>query len=196
MDFQQSIGGKGLQDLIAKANVCGLQQHPNLPESSKRIIAKADQDKRQLTENEVYDLCSTSGMSETVILFVIEHAQRYVDQSKQVLLKAHPSLVEPGGALHPVERAQACWRDCWNFLRVATYATATDTADCTDPHGIEAVRALYDQLRVPLEGMTMALTTLSSLITADIQQQHSDLKREALAFEAAFAHLNATLHKG
>jgi hypothetical protein len=43
--------------------------------------------------------------------------------------------------------------------------------------------------------MTMALTTLSSLITADIQQQHSDLKREALAFEAAFAHLNATLHK-
>jgi hypothetical protein len=195
MDPQQAIGGKELQVLIAKANVCGLQQHPNLPESSKRIIAKADQDKRQLTEVEVNDLCSTSGMSATVILFVIEHAKRYVDQSKQVVLKAHPSLVEPGGALHPAERAQACWRDCWNFLRVATYATATDTADCTDPQGIEAVRALYNQLRVPLEGMTMALTTLSSLITADIQKQHSDLKREALAFKAAFAHLNETLHK-
>ena len=196
MESKQATGGKQLQDLIAKANVCGLQKHFNLPETSKLIIAKADQEKRQLTVTEVNDLCSTSGMSATVVLFVIENAQGYVDQSKQVLLKAHPSLVEPGGALHPPERAQACWRDCWNFLRVATYATATNTADCTDPQGIEAVRALYEQLRVPLEGMSMALTTLSSLITSDIEQQHSDLRREALAFQAAFAHLNAALHKG
>ena len=195
MDPKQAIDGKQLQELIAKANVCGLQKHPNLPKISKFIIAKADQDKRQLTEAEVNDLCSTSGMSATAILFVIEHAQRYVDQSKQVLLKAHPSLVEPGGALHPAERAQACWRDCWNFLRVATYATATNTSDCTDPQGIEAVRALYARLRVPLEGMTMALTTLSSLITTDIQKQNSNFNREVLAYKAAFDHLNATLHK-
>ena len=196
MESKQATGGKQLQNLIAKANVCGLQKHLNLPETSKLIIGKADQDKRQLTETEVNDLCSTSGMSATVVLFVIENAQGYVDQSKQVLLKAHPSLVEPGGALYPPERAQACWRDCWNFLRVATYATATNTADCTDPQGIEAVRALYDQLRVPLEGMSMALTTLSSLITSDIEQQDNDLEREAVAFRAAFAHLNAALHKG
>jgi hypothetical protein len=195
MDQKKAIDGKQLQELIAKANVCGLQKHPNLPETSRLIIAKADQDKRQLTDAEVNDLCSTSGMSTTVVWFVIENAQSYVDQSKQALLKAHPSLFEPGGTLHPAERAQACWRDCWNFLRVATYATATNTNDCTDPQGIEAVCALYKQLRVPLDGMTMALTTLSSLITSDIQNRNSDLKREALAFKAAFDHLNAMLHK-
>ena len=184
-----------LQSLVEKAHVCGLQTHHNVPHTSQQIIAKADQAKRLLTSSELVDLCSKSGIRSEIIQLVIDHAPHYVDQSKTVLTAEQPFLFKEGGALYPAERATACWRDCWNFLRVATYAAATNTAQCTDPQGLEAVHSLYALLGVPLQGMTVALDTLSNLITSDIQKRHGIDAQEALCFKAAFDHLNAALHK-
>jgi len=36
----------------------------------------------------------------------------------------HPGIFDAGGGLHPPFRAVACWRDCWHFFRVASYAVA------------------------------------------------------------------------
>jgi len=37
---------------------------------------------------------------------------------------AHPGIFDAGGALHPPFREVAFWRDCWHFLRVASYTVA------------------------------------------------------------------------
>ena len=187
---------EAFEKLTRKAKVCGSQHHQSVPDTSKFTIAIADKDQRLLSKSEVQNLCARSGIRAELVQLVIERASDYVDQSKQVLMSAQPSLFTEGGALYPAERAQACWRDCWNFLRVATYAAATNTAECTDPQGIKAVSALYDLLGVPLEGMTVALATLSDLITSDINKQEGNHDKEALCFKATFDHLNRALHKG
>ena len=51
-----------------------------------------------------------------------------VNQSRSALISDEPDLVKPGGKLHPQERADACWRDGFHFLRVslAMFALATN----------------------------------------------------------------------
>lgn len=183
-----------LKTLIAKAQVCGLHHHPEINEQSRILIKSADQEKRMLHKKEIESICMQSGTNQEASALIISEAAHYVDRCKQTLQTQQAHLFEEGGALHPTERAEACWRDCWNFLRVASYAMASDTPDCTDASGIQAVRQLYALMNVPAAGMTLALQTLSQLITTDLLQRNH--QREALCLEKAFAHLNSELHKG
>lgn len=180
--------------LIAKAQVCGLHHHPKINQHSRQLMKTADQEKRMLNSVEIESICTQAGTNPRAISLTISEAANYVDRCKQTLQRQQAHLFEEGGALYPTERADACWRDCWNFLRVASYAMASDTPECTDPEGIQAVRQLYKLLNVPAEGMTLALRTLSELVTTDLQKR--DLPKEALCLEKTFTHLNNTLHKG
>ena len=183
-----------LKTLIATAQVCGLHHHPEIDEQSRILIKSADQEKRMLHRKEIESICTQSGTNQEASALIISEAEHYVDHCKQTLQTQQAHLFEEGGALHPTERSEACWRDCWNFLRVASYAMASDTPDCTDASGIQAVRQLYALMSVPAAGMTLALQTLSQLITTDLLQRNH--QREALCLEKAFAHLNSELHKG
>lgn len=180
--------------LIAKAQVCGLHHHPKINQHSRQLIKTADQEKRMLNSVEIESICTQAGTNPRAISLTISEAANYVDRCKQTLQTQQAYLFEEGGALYPTERADSCWRDCWNFLRVASYAMASDTPECTDPEGIQAVRQLYKLLNVPAEGMTLALRTLSELVTTDLQKR--DLPKEAMCLEKALTHLNNTLHKG
>lgn len=180
--------------LIAKAQVCGLHHHPKINQHSRQLIKTADQEKRMLNSVEIESICTQAGTNPRAISLTISEAANYVDRCKQTLQTQQAYLFEEGGALYPTERADSCWRDCWNFLRVASYAMASDTPECTDPEGIQAVRQLYTLLNVPAEGMTLALQTLSELVTTDLQKR--DLPKEAMCLEKALTHLNNTLHKG
>lgn len=179
--------------LIAKAQVCGLHHHPKINQHSRQLIKTADQEKRMLNSVEIESICTQAGTNQRAISLTTCEAANYVDRCKQTLQTRQGHLFEEGGALYPTERADACWRDCWNFLRVASYAMASDTPECTDAEGIQAVRQLYTLMNVPAEGMTLALQTLSQLVTTDLQKK--DLPKEALCIEKAFTHLNNTLHK-
>ena len=180
--------------LIAKAQVCGLHHHPKINQHSRQLIKTADQEKRMLNSVEIESICTQAGTNQRAISLTTCEAANYVDRCKQTLQTRQGHLFEEGGALYPTERADACWRDCWNFLRVASYAMASDTPECTDPEGIQAVRQLYTLMNVPAEGMTLALQTLSQLVATDLQKK--DLPKEALCIKKAFTHLNNTLHKG
>ena len=182
------------KELIAKAHVCGLQNHSGLDEHSRQLIGIADRAQRMLDREEITSICNQSGTNPKAIISTICAATAYVDRCKQTLLTQQPHLFEKGGALHPSERSEACWRDCWNFLRVAIYAMASDTAQCTDPSGIQAVRQLYVLMSVPAAGMTLALQTLAELITADLLK--NEHPHEASRINEAFTHLNDALHKG
>ena len=179
--------------LIAKAQVCGLHHHPKINQHSRQLIKTVDQEKRMLNSVEIESICTQAGTNPRAISLTISEAANYVDRCKQTLQSQQAHLFEEGGALYPTERSDACWRDCWNFLRVASYAMASNTSECTDASGIQAVRQLYTLMNVPADGMTLALQTLSRLITTDLIQRNH--QREAVCIEKAFAHLNRELHK-
>ena len=113
-----------------------------------------------------------------------------VNQARAHLLETHPQLVQPGGALFPQERAEACWRDCWNFLRVIIYAMACNHSEFTSPEGMDALRELYKRMNVPTDGLNIALDQLKRLALEETSRT-SDQRLLSDCFE----HLKTQLNK-
>ena len=179
-----------LAALIQRAQVQGLSSDPNLPEESRRILAAADLDRRQLTSAELLCICRESGMDAALPNKLQSQADDLVNKARTHLLEQQPQLVQPGGALFPSERAEACWRDCWNFLRVIVYAVACKQSSFTNQGGMAALRELYQRMNVPTEGLNIALSQLKTLVL-------EGLSREAdhELVSACFQHLSAQLNK-
>ena len=182
-----------IRNIISKAQVCGLQNNPAVDDLSRSLIRIADQEKRMLTDVEIISICSHASTNPTAISSTIRNAAHYVDRCKQTLVTEQPQLFQEGGALHPVERSEACWRDCWNFLRVASYAMAVGTPQCTDTAGIRFVRQLYELMNVPVSGMNLALSALSQMITRDLRRQNHQAEAECIAM--AFTEMRRALYK-
>lgn len=86
-----------------------------------------------------------------------DQAVEIVDEARKQLLETFPTITEPNGGLYPSERAEACWRDFWHFLRCITYGIAGQHPDYTNPDGLDAMRLLYQELHVPLDAMIVGL---------------------------------------
>ena len=95
-----------------------------------------------------------------------------------------------GGALHPQDRAEACWRDCWNFLRVVIYAVACNQSCFTNPSGMAALRELYRRMNVPIEGMNIALDRLKEHALEGVSRSN-----EQQLISHCFQHLRDQLNK-
>ena len=178
------------QQLIQAARVQGLSEDLTLPEEVRAIVGSADQAKRPLTPAELNQVCAISNADPQVAIQLQDRADALVEQARSHLLREHPQLVKPGGALHPAERAKACWRDCWQFFRVIIYAYVCGRPHFTDPQGMEALRQLYERMNVPVLGLNIALKQLQGLTTAEI----GDTDVQA-ALTATFEHLHAELNK-
>lgn len=178
---------------MQKAQVLGLQSHPELPEAIRQLLNRVDHRKRLLTCEEGQILCNWSGIDAACIEHLQDQVERLVHLAKQGLQQQAPWLMEPGGALYPTERAEACWQDCWQFMRVIILAVAVDRPAFTDPDGMEALRILYGLMNVPVEGLSIALDELNSRSQQAIHQSEWIRERQALA--AAFAHLASALNK-
>ena len=152
-----------IRQLAAKAQVLGLPQHPNLSESSRQLLQHADQERRLLSSSEIQSLCQLSGVMAAPLEQLQDQAQPLVDQARRDLLEAQPHLVKPEGALYPEHRAEACWRDCFHFLRVCCYAVAVAQPKFTNPQGMAALGELYAALGVPVDGLLLALARLQEL---------------------------------
>ena len=179
-----------LQLLMQKARVLGLTDDEALPTESRRFIGAADAERRALSQHELQLICSAAGTDSTLPQLLQSKADALVDAARGHLLQQRPALTAPGGALHPEKRDEACWRDCWNFLRVINYAIATGECSFTDPSGMEALRDLYTMLGVPIDGMTIALK--------DLQQRainEATDPAQARLVEACFEHLLQNLNK-
>ena len=105
-------------------------------------------------------------------------------------MKEQPHLVQAGGALFPSERAEACWRDCWQFFRVIVYAIACKRPLFTDPEGMGALRALYAHVGVPIEGLNIALKQLKILTRQEVMSPTEDQ-----LLSDSFGHLLEELNK-
>ena len=91
-------------------------------------------------------------------------------------MEEQPYLVKPTGALYPSERAEACWSDCWQFLRVISYAYACNKSKFTNRKGMTALRELYKKLDVPLSGLSTALKYLEILTANELKTARGKAK--------------------
>ena len=176
--------------LVQTAQVQGLSLNQDLPHATRSILERADQAQRQLTSEELTTICQASGIDVSLADNLIQRSDQLVNQARAHLIATQPHLVQPGGALHPEDRAEACWRDCWNFLRVITYAVACNQSCFTNPSGMAALRELYRRMNVPIEGMNIALGQLTENALEGVwRSNHRQLIRDC------FKHLHAELNK-
>ena len=176
--------------LLQTAQVQGLSINEDLPQATRSILERADQVQRQLTTDELAKICQLSGMDGSLPGSLIQRSDQLVNQARGHLLETQPHLVQPGGALYPQDRADACWRDCWNFLRVITYAVACNQSCFTNPSGMAALRELYRRMNVPIEGMNIALVQLKKLALEGFSRSN-----EQQLISDCFQHLSDQLNK-
>ena len=176
--------------LVQTAQVQGLSINQDLPQATRSILERADQAQRQLTSDELSTICQVSGIDGSLADNLIQRSDHLVNQARAHLLETQPHLVQPGGALHPQDRAEACWRDCWNFLRVITYAVACNQSCFTNPSGMAALRELYRRMNVPIEGMNIALGQLKEQALEGVSRSN-----DRQLIRDCFEHLHAELNK-
>ena len=176
--------------LVQTAQVQGLSINQDLPQATRSILERADQAQRQLTTDELATICQASGVDASLPGSLIQRSDQLVNQARGHLLETQPHLVQPGGALHPQDRAEACWRDCWNFLRVITYAVACNQSCFTNPSGMAALRELYRRMNVPIEGMNIALAQLKALALEEVSRSN-----DRQLIQDCFQHLQDELNK-
>ena len=176
--------------LVQTAQVQGLSINQELPQATRSILERADQAQRQLTSDELSTICQVSGIDGSLADNLIQRSDHLVNQARAHLLETQPHLVKPGGALHPEDRAEACWRDCWNFLRVITYAVACNQSCFTNPSGMAALRELYRRMNVPIEGMNIALGQLKEKALEGVSRSN-----DRQLINDCFQHLRDQLNK-
>ena len=104
--------------------------HP--PEVIQRF-QHADDERQYLSDDDIATIqaspmesteaSSRSAFLETVVM-LRDRAPEIVDEARAEVLAKFPTILEPGGGLYPPMRAEACWRDFWQFLRCITYGIA------------------------------------------------------------------------
>ena len=176
--------------LVQTAQVQGLSLNQDLPQATRSILERADQAQRQLSSDELTTICQVSGIDVSLANNLIQRSDQLVNQARAHLIATEPHLVQPGGALHPEDRAEACWRDCWNFLRVITYAVACNQSCFTNPSGMAALRELYRRMNVPIEGMNIALGQLKEKALEGVSQSN-----DRQLINDCFQHLRDQLNK-
>ena len=176
--------------LVQTAQVQGLSLNQDLPQATRSILERADQAQRQLTNAELATICQVSGIDVSLADNLIQRSDQLVNQARAHLIATQPHLVQPGGALHPEDRAEACWRDCWNFLRVITYAVACNQSCFTNPSGMAALRELYRRMNVPIEGMNIALGQLKEKALERVSRSN-----DRQLINDCFQHLRDQLNK-
>ena len=179
-----------LKTLVQTAQVQGLSLNQDLPQATRSILERADQAQRQLSSDELTTICQVSGIDVSLADNLIQRSDQLVNQARSHLIATQPHLVQPGGALHPEDRAEACWRDCWNFLRVITYAVACNQSCFTNPSGMAALRELYRRMNVPIEGMNIALGQLKEKALEGVSRSN-----DRQLIDDCFQHLRDQLNK-
>ena len=157
------LSSEQIRALAQRAQIFGLLDRQSLNSDLRATLAQANHETRLLTAEEITFSCQHSGVKPAPLIQLQSQVPGLVDSAREALLAQQPDLVRPGGALFPQERADACWRDCFHFLRISLYAVAAGETRFTDPAGLNAMQELYTVLRVPVPALLVALTQLRDL---------------------------------
>ena len=183
-----------LKQLIAKARIVSFASwQPTFSTEAIAIFQAADDDRHYLSDGEIARLQASSDRWPADGLAVARElrdaADAIVEEARAGVLAAFPDITDPGGGLYPPHRAEACWRDFWQFLRCVTYGIAAQQQSFTSPEGLHYMQLLYEELQVPLDAMVMGIENLKQ---ASLQRMGD---RPPALVEPYFDHLRAALDR-
>ncbi len=155
-----------VKQLIIKARIVSFASWENThPQAAIEIFQMADDNKNYLTDEDLQQIQALSPQTSEFIpvaKLLRDNAGEIVDESREQVLAQIPGIIEPGGGLYPPERASACWRDFWHFLRCITYGIAGKHTDYTSDTGFYYMNLLYQELEVPLNAMVLGLESIKT----------------------------------
>lgn len=164
-----------VRELIQKARIVSFTtwQDTHPAEAIQRFQA-ADDEGRYLTDEDIQQIQQIAPA--TIALIPIaqqlrDRVNEIVDEARSQVLETFPTITQPGGGLYPAERASACWRDFWHFLRCITYGIAGQHTDYTSSEGLHYMQLLYQELQVPLDAMVVGLEGIK---TASLKRVEPD----------------------
>lgn len=148
-------------ELIQKARIVSFQTwQDSHPAALLQIFQRADDDRQYLTATELDQIAQLTPDRVAflpVVARLHHEVVEIVNEARSEVLARFPQIMEPGGGLYPAERADACWRDFWQFLRCITYGIAGQREDYLSQEGLHYMNLLYQELRVPLDAMVVGL---------------------------------------
>jgi hypothetical protein len=151
-----------VKELIAKSRIVSFDWQ-DYPESVVAIFQLADDESRYLTDEDIEQIQAIApdlapNLAQGKVLR--DNVVKIVSDARAVVLDANPGITEPGGGLYPPQRAEACWRDFWHFLRCISYGVSGQHLDYTSDRGLSYMGQLYQELQVPLAAMILGLEQL------------------------------------
>ena len=167
----------GLSDrakkLIPKARIVSFSGWDDLSSEAIARLQTADDHSQYLTDEDLAVVTDATPSPDSdpnaaevdrlaVVKQLRDQAADIVDEARADVLETYPGILEPGGGLHPSTRADACWRDFWQFLRCITYGIAGGHVQYTSASGLTAMEQLYEELQVPLPAMVTGLKGVKS----------------------------------
>ncbi|WP_334942576.1 phycobilisome protein [Nostoc sp.] len=168
-----------VKELIAKARIVSFAEwEQSHPKAAIAIFQAADNDIRYLSDEDLLQIITLSPENCALIPVAVllrDRAAEIVDEAREQVLVTYPEIIQPGGGLYPPERAQACWRDFWHFLRCITYGIAGGHTEYTNPTGLHYMNLLYQELQIPLDAMVLGLKSIkaASLKRCQANQQET-----------------------
>jgi hypothetical protein len=168
-----------VKELIAKAQIVSFDSwqdsHPpatieilRAAEAARVYLSDADYDRIAQLSPQTSDLMPVSKLLRDRVVEI-------VDEARAKVLERFPHISEPGGDLYPAERAEACWRDFWHYLRPITYGLAGGRSDYISAEGMKYMQMLYRELRVPLDAMAVGLEGIKAASLSRIDPRQHQL---------------------
>jgi hypothetical protein len=166
-----------VRELIQKARIVSFASWQKThPAEAIQRLQSADDAGRYLTDEDLQQIEAIAPDSSALIPVAVrlrDQVNAIVDEARGQVLQTFPQITQPGGGLYPAERADACWRDFWHFLRCITYGIAGQHTDYTSSEGLHYMQLLYQELQVPLDAMVVGLEGIkaASLKRVELEQQ-------------------------
>jgi Phycobilisome protein len=165
-----------VKELIIKARIVSFETWAATHSPETIALFQSADDRREYLTDAELDQIQTQSLANADLIAIArlfrESATEIVDDARAQVLKAFPTITQPGGGLYPEVRAQACWRDFWHFLRCVAYGIAGGSVDYTSDVGLHNMDLLYQELQVPLAAMVLGLQELKVAGLARIEPHH------------------------
>jgi hypothetical protein len=150
-----------IKDLIARARIVSFASWESTHSATAiAIFQAAEQARVYLTDADYAQIAALSPQTSSLIpvsQLLRDRVVEIVDEARAEVFEQFPHITAPGGGLYPPERAEACWRDFWHYLRPISYGIAGGQAEYTSATGLDSMKLLYQELQVPLDAMCVGL---------------------------------------
>ncbi|PZO40591.1 MAG: phycobilisome protein [Pseudanabaena frigida] len=168
-----------VRELIEKARIVSFSTWQNVYAAEViQTFQMADDRRHYLTDAELQEMqivAPAIAKSIPIVQLLRDRVSEIVDEARAEVLKVFPNITQAGGSLYPAERANACWRDFWHFLRCITYGIAGQRPDYLSTEGLQYMNLLYQELQVPLDAMVVGLEAIK---TASLKRVEVDRRSE------------------